>query len=231
MPDEPCIHTAIYKHHSAVHKTGLSRLQECHDLGDLLRVAGAPQRCDKLTDRLGKARIVQRRLVQRRLDCPRRYHIQAYGLFCPGYCLATGITGHGVFGAGIGHMGLPQGIGVFQCQRFVAGEHGRDHRLLIGGDVGGRNRSDHYSGRPLALGQRIGQTVKQLTDAKVVDRHDGVGHRAGANPGAAHQAVEHPVAVLEHRTDGGLAPACAGQVGNHLGICPVDADDAVPGGA
>ncbi|MCY1185206.1 hypothetical protein D9M73_259650 [compost metagenome] len=94
--------------------------------------------------------------------------------------------------------------------------------------MGRGNRADHHGGRLVALGQGIGQTVEQLTDAEVIDRDNDIGRRAGTYSGATDQAVEHACALLEHRTDGCLASGRAGQVGDDLGVCPIDTDDTVP---
>ena len=105
----------------------------------------------------------------------------------------------------------------------------RGHEGVVDRRNGGRARRHRDRGGGTTPGERAAQALEHRDAAEVADvdelrgRLDGRGH-----PGEAGVPVEGPVAPLHDSCDRGLASRGGAEVGEHLGVAQVDADDAPP---
>jgi len=157
---------------------------------------------------------------------PRRYGVEPDAEAAP----LRGTTSHG-----LGQSALRVGIGGVA----VAAVDDLDRSLLVAGVAGlqvlrdherlhrGADRGDRHGGRLAASRQCVSEPIEDRQRAKEVHAGDRPGLVVRTEAGAGDQPVEGSSAGLPGSFDRPLPRRQLAEIGDHLGVVPVDADDAV----
>ena len=117
-------------------------------------------------------------------------------------------------------------------RRLVALQAAGDQRLVEPGLARRRVRADRHRRGVGAAGEERPEPGEQLDGAEVVDRDQQRRRplRQTGQPGEGHEPVERATRELADARDGLGATLGGAEVGLHLGVLHVDADDPVAGG-